>query len=154
MYDGVLSGAPKGSFVTLLSLPQWHAAFGTMPHTLASVDQSPVHRHRMLTPPRRGCLWLDFGGECWHIQSISRSFKGSIPRGNNSHVMYCFWFHLSFREIIALYHLWVKHLSFVCIVMLIITLLNFMEQCVHYFSVKLGTTITETYEMLKFAFGK
>jgi hypothetical protein len=41
---GVLPGAPKGSFATLLSPPLCHAAFGTMPHTLASVDQSPVRR--------------------------------------------------------------------------------------------------------------
>jgi hypothetical protein len=53
-YDGVLPGAPKGPFVTLLSPPQCHAAFGTMPHTLASVDQSPVCRPRTLRPPLRG----------------------------------------------------------------------------------------------------
>jgi hypothetical protein len=39
-YDGVLPCTPKGSFATLLSPPQCHADFGTMPHTLASVDQS------------------------------------------------------------------------------------------------------------------
>jgi hypothetical protein len=33
-YDGVLPGAPKGPFATLLSPPPCHAAFGTMPHTL------------------------------------------------------------------------------------------------------------------------
>jgi hypothetical protein len=31
--DGVLPGVLKGSFVTLLSPPQCHAAFGTMPPT-------------------------------------------------------------------------------------------------------------------------
>jgi hypothetical protein len=46
----VLSGAPRGSFATLLSPCQCHAAFGTMPHTLASVDHSPVLRHRTLSP--------------------------------------------------------------------------------------------------------
>jgi hypothetical protein len=47
-YGGVLPGAPKWSFATLLSPPQYHAAFGTMPYTLASVDQSPVCRHMTL----------------------------------------------------------------------------------------------------------
>jgi hypothetical protein len=45
--------------VTLLSPPQCRAAFGTMPHTLASVDPSPVCRPRTLPPsgtrtPRAG----------------------------------------------------------------------------------------------------
>jgi hypothetical protein len=48
-YDRV-PGALKGSFVTLLSPPQCHAAFGTMPHTLASVDKSPIRRPSTLTP--------------------------------------------------------------------------------------------------------
>jgi hypothetical protein len=47
-YNGVLAGAQKGSFATLLSPPQSHAAFGTMPHTLVSVDHSPVRRPRAL----------------------------------------------------------------------------------------------------------
>jgi hypothetical protein len=41
-YKSVLPGVPKGSYETLLSPLQCHAAFGTMPHTLAAVDQSPV----------------------------------------------------------------------------------------------------------------
>jgi hypothetical protein len=61
-YDRVLPGAPKGPFVTLLSPPQCYADFVTMPHTLASVDQSPVCRPRTLPPPREGRLGLDFGG--------------------------------------------------------------------------------------------
>jgi hypothetical protein len=47
-YDGVLPDAPKGSLTTLLSPPQCHAALCTVPHTLASVDQSPVHCPKML----------------------------------------------------------------------------------------------------------
>jgi hypothetical protein len=49
-HNGVLPGAPKGSFATLLSPPQCHVAFGTMPHTLAPVDHSPVCRPRTLPP--------------------------------------------------------------------------------------------------------
>jgi hypothetical protein len=49
-YDGVLSGAHKGPFATLLSPRQCHAAFCTMPHTLASVDQSPLRHPRTLPP--------------------------------------------------------------------------------------------------------
>ena len=36
---------PKGIVMTLLSLPQCHAAFGTIPSTLAWVDQSPISQH-------------------------------------------------------------------------------------------------------------
>jgi hypothetical protein len=41
MYNGVRPGSPRGSFMTLLSLPQCHAAF-SIPSTLAWVDQSPI----------------------------------------------------------------------------------------------------------------
>jgi len=34
-----------GSFTTLQCLPPCHAAFNTIPYTLAWVDQSPVSRH-------------------------------------------------------------------------------------------------------------
>jgi hypothetical protein len=41
-HDKVLPGAPKGLLATLLSLPQCNVALGTIPHILASIDQSPV----------------------------------------------------------------------------------------------------------------
>ena len=41
-YNGVRPGSPRGSFTTLQSLPQCHAAFSTISSTLAWVDQSPV----------------------------------------------------------------------------------------------------------------
>ena len=41
-YNGVWPGSPRGSLVTLLSLSQCHAAFGTISSALAWVDQSPV----------------------------------------------------------------------------------------------------------------
>jgi len=41
-YNGVRSCSLRGSLRTLLSLPQCHAAFGTIPSTLAWVDQSPI----------------------------------------------------------------------------------------------------------------
>ena len=37
-YNGVRPGSPRGSFTTLLSLPQSHAAFGTIPSTLSWID--------------------------------------------------------------------------------------------------------------------
>jgi hypothetical protein len=46
----MLPGATKGSFATVQSPPQCHAAFGTMPHNLALVDQSPVCGLRILPP--------------------------------------------------------------------------------------------------------
>ena len=40
--NGVQPGSPVGLFMTLLLLPQCHAAFSMIPSTLAWVDQSPV----------------------------------------------------------------------------------------------------------------
>lgn len=59
MYTGMLHGALKRSFVTLLSQTQCPAAFGTTPHTLALEDYSSVYRPRTLRPfvtrkPRAG----------------------------------------------------------------------------------------------------
>jgi hypothetical protein len=49
---------PKG-----LSPPQCHAAFGTMLHTLASVDQSPVCHPRTFPPSATRTPRLNFGGD-------------------------------------------------------------------------------------------
>jgi hypothetical protein len=46
-----MPSALKGLLATLLSPPQYHAALNMMPHTLASVDQSPVRHPK--TPPFR-----------------------------------------------------------------------------------------------------
>jgi len=51
-YNGVWPGSPRDSLMTLLSLPQCHAAFGTIPSTLAWVDQSAVSQHVVATPIR------------------------------------------------------------------------------------------------------
>ena len=40
--NGVRPGSPRGLFKTLQSLPQFHAAFSTIPSTLAWVDRSPA----------------------------------------------------------------------------------------------------------------
>jgi len=50
-YNGVQPGSPRG-FLTLLSLPLCHAALGTIPSTLAWVDQSPVSQRVVATPIR------------------------------------------------------------------------------------------------------
>ena len=44
-YNEVRPGSPRGPLMTLRSLPQCHAAFSTIPSTLAWVDQSPVSQH-------------------------------------------------------------------------------------------------------------
>jgi hypothetical protein len=41
-YNEVRPGSPRGLFMTLLSIPQCHAAFRMIPSTLAWVDQSPI----------------------------------------------------------------------------------------------------------------
>ena len=41
-YNGVWPGSPWGSLMTLLSLPQCHAAFSTIPSALAWVVLSPI----------------------------------------------------------------------------------------------------------------
>jgi len=51
-YNGVWPGSPRGSLMTLLSLPQCYAAFSTIPSTLAWVDQSPISQHVVATPIR------------------------------------------------------------------------------------------------------
>jgi hypothetical protein len=48
-YNGVRLGSPRGSLTTLLSLPQCHVALGTIPSTLAWVDQSPVSQRVVAT---------------------------------------------------------------------------------------------------------
>ena len=50
-YDAVWPASPGGSIMTLLSLPQCHAAFGTIPSTLAWVDQNPVSQYVLWQPP-------------------------------------------------------------------------------------------------------
>jgi hypothetical protein len=57
-YGAVLPGAP-----TLLSPPQCHAALDAIPHTLASVDQSPLRHPKTLPPSLQGRQGLDFGRE-------------------------------------------------------------------------------------------
>jgi len=44
-YNGVWPGSPRGSFTTLLLLPQCNAAFSTISSTLDWVDQSSVSQH-------------------------------------------------------------------------------------------------------------
>jgi len=44
-YNGMQPGSPRGSLTTLLSPPQFYAAFSTIPSTLAWVDQSPISQH-------------------------------------------------------------------------------------------------------------
>ena len=53
---------PKGIVMTVLSLPQCHAAFGTIPSTLAWVDQSPVSQHVSWQPPSGYTLH-----NCYHL---------------------------------------------------------------------------------------
>ena len=48
-YNGVRPGSPSGSLVTLLSLLQYHAAFSTIPSTLAWVAQSPISQRVIVT---------------------------------------------------------------------------------------------------------
>ena len=45
----------KGIVTTLLSLPQCHAAFGTLPSNLAWVDRSPVSQQHVSWQPPSGC---------------------------------------------------------------------------------------------------
>jgi hypothetical protein len=48
-YNGVQPGSPMWLLTPLLILPQCHAAFGTIPSTLAWVDQSPVNQRVTVT---------------------------------------------------------------------------------------------------------
>ena len=44
-YNGVWPGSPRGLFMTVLLLPNFHVAFSIIPSTLAWIDQSPVSQH-------------------------------------------------------------------------------------------------------------
>ena len=50
--NGVWPGSPSGWLMTLLPLPQCHAAFSTISSTLAWVDQSPTSQRVVATPIR------------------------------------------------------------------------------------------------------
>jgi len=47
---------PRGIVMTLLSLPQCHAAFSMIPSTLAWIDHSPISQHVLWRPPSRYTL--------------------------------------------------------------------------------------------------
>jgi hypothetical protein len=62
-YNGVRPGAPRGSLATLnFYLSQCHSALGTMPHTLAWVDQCPCSLFG--TPTGSPKLGLSNGSTC------------------------------------------------------------------------------------------
>jgi hypothetical protein len=88
-YGGMLPCAPKGLCATLLSPPQCHSAFGTMPHTLASLDHSPVRRPRTFPSSAAGTPenWICGGGGgylCW----VDR-FVYSQPCKHSTHGSHC-----------------------------------------------------------------
>jgi hypothetical protein len=112
-YNWVRPGSPRGSLTTLQSLPQGHAAFSTIPSTLAWVDQSPVSQHVSWQPssgytlyncyrfprdPGYSRLWIHntpklgrgvwlCGRRYWYIQgqSIKKpNFWSSKPMGARS----------------------------------------------------------------------
>ena len=59
--NGVWPGSPVGSFMTLLLLPQCHAAFSMIRSTLAWVDQSPVSQCLVPGCPLYNCYCLPCG---------------------------------------------------------------------------------------------
>jgi hypothetical protein len=93
-YDWVLPGAPKGSFVSLLSPPEGHAPLGTMPHILASVVRD-LFAILWRNPPRQGCLRLDSGEVCAHLNI-------SLKQNLNAYKQNCY------NRSIALTTLWQK----------------------------------------------
>jgi len=58
-YNGIRPGSPRGSFMTLQSLPQCHAA---IPPTLAWVDHSPIRQRVSQQPPSGYTLH-----NCYHL---------------------------------------------------------------------------------------
>jgi hypothetical protein len=75
-YSGVRPCSPRGSLTTLLSLPQCHAAVGTIPSTLAWVDRNPVTQCVQWQPSIGHTLHT-----CYHIpRDQSRVDYESTPR--------------------------------------------------------------------------
>ena len=64
--------------MTLLSLPQCHAGFGTIPSTLPWVDQSPVSQCVSLQPPS-GYTLHKFTAS--HVTQVRVEYESTIPRG-------------------------------------------------------------------------
>ena len=81
-YNAVRAGSPRGQLMTLLSLPECHAAFSTIPSTLAWVDQSPISQHVSQQPPSRYtlhncyCLPHDPGKSTVSIYNTPRYRRG------------------------------------------------------------------------------
>jgi hypothetical protein len=74
--NGVQPGSPRGWFTTLLSLPQCHSAFGTIPSTLVWVDQSQVSWRVVLTlyrvfPPNFTTSHMTQGTDCQHVSGVT-----------------------------------------------------------------------------------
>jgi hypothetical protein len=76
-YSGVRPGPPRGSLTTLLSVPQCHAAFGTIPSTLAWVDLSPFSQH----VSRQGITSTTLTAS--HVTLCRVEYESTIPRGTD-----------------------------------------------------------------------
>jgi hypothetical protein len=82
-YNVLWPGSPRGSFMTLLSLLQWNAAFSMIPSTLACVEQSRVSQCVSCNPqqkyPLNGCYCLPCNPEMqtrgWIYGSHTLSYK-------------------------------------------------------------------------------
>ena len=75
---------PKEIVTTLLSLPQCHAAFSTMPSTLSWVDQSPISQYVSWQPPSgytlHNCYRLPRDPGWSRVQKIPRTADGTSTR--------------------------------------------------------------------------
>jgi len=79
-YNGVRSGSSRGSFKTLQYLPQCHAAFSTIPSTLAWVDQSPL-ASLCRNNPHQGITSTNVAAP--HVTQGIVEYESTIPRATD-----------------------------------------------------------------------
>jgi hypothetical protein len=79
-YNSVQPGSPRGSSMKLLSLPQCHAAFSTIPSTLTWVDQSPISQ-RESYKPQKGIPSTPVTAS--HVTQGRVEYKSTIPQGTD-----------------------------------------------------------------------
>jgi len=71
---------PTGIVMTLQSLPQCHAAFSTIPSTLAWVDQSPVSQH-VSWQTHQGISSTNVTAS--HVTQGRAEYESTIPRSRD-----------------------------------------------------------------------
>ena len=128
MYNWVWPGSPRGSFITLLSLPKCHAAFSMIHSTLAWVDQTPVSQHVSCSPskgyPFHTCYPAHVTqGTNPHSPEVGTRGAGIYGRQVSStehhhwykmsEMRFLIWKHCSWRNWVWIWFIWISNIGLV-----------------------------------------